>query len=249
MRVSSNASEEQLFSEEDLDRTMDKIEVVHYHQRVTVNGITFEALNAGHVLGAAQFLIEIAGVRVLYTGDYSREEDRHLMVAEVRSAVFFVLFFFFFFTFVKVPSTRPDVLIVEATYGVQMHEPQLQREARFAESVSSCVLGGGKCLVPVFALGRAQELLLLLEELWDKTPHLQKYPIYYASQLARKALTIYSTYITYMNASIRQASLSRNPFAFRFIRNLAEGSQVCCLVVSFSLLIFFSCWQLCSPVW
>ncbi len=96
VRVSSSASEEQLFSEQDLENTMDKIEVVHYHQRVTVNGITFEALNAGHVLGAAQFMIEVAGVRVLYTGDYSREEDRHLMSAEV-------------------PSARPDVLIVEAT--------------------------------------------------------------------------------------------------------------------------------------
>ncbi len=51
-----------------------------------------------------------------------------------------------------------------------MHEPQQQREARFGGAVASCVLGGGKCLVPVFALGRAQELLLLLEELWAKSP-------------------------------------------------------------------------------
>lgn len=41
-------------------------------------------------------MIEVAGVRVLYTGDYSREEDRHLMAAEL-------------------PPSRPDVLIVEAT--------------------------------------------------------------------------------------------------------------------------------------
>ncbi len=41
------------------------------------------AYNAGHVLGAAMFMIEIAGVRVLYTGDFSREEDRHLMSAEL----------------------------------------------------------------------------------------------------------------------------------------------------------------------
>ena len=39
-----------------------------------------------HVLGAAMFMIEIAGVRVLYTGDFSREEDRHLMAAELPSA-------------------------------------------------------------------------------------------------------------------------------------------------------------------
>lgn len=51
----------------------------------------------------------------------------------------------------------------------------------------------------------------------------QSVPIYYASQLARKALNIYSTYLTYMNDAIRQTALTRNPFAFRFIRNLSEG--------------------------
>jgi hypothetical protein len=52
-------------------------------QVVDCNGIRFTAYNAGHVLGAAQFMIEIAGVHILYTGDYSREEDRHLMAAEI----------------------------------------------------------------------------------------------------------------------------------------------------------------------
>ena len=78
----SHSGGDNLFSEADLRASLDRIEVVHYHQRVTHNGISFTALNAGHVLGACQFLIEIAGVRVLYTGDYSREEDRHLMAAE-----------------------------------------------------------------------------------------------------------------------------------------------------------------------
>ena len=59
-----------------------------------------------------------------------------------------------------------------------------------------------------------------------QSPHLRPFPIYYASQLARKALTVYSMYITYMNAAIRQAALTRNPFEFRFVRNLAEGSQL-----------------------
>jgi cleavage and polyadenylation specificity factor subunit 3 len=39
-------------------------------------GIKFWCYNAGHVLGAAMFMVEIAGVRVLYTGDYSMEDDR-----------------------------------------------------------------------------------------------------------------------------------------------------------------------------
>ena len=51
------------------------------------------------MLGASMFLIEIDGVKILYTGDYSREEDRHLRPAEL-------------------PNCEIDVLIVESTYGV-----------------------------------------------------------------------------------------------------------------------------------
>jgi hypothetical protein len=83
-----------------------------------------------------------------------------------------------------------------------MHEPQQQREARFASVVTDVVVGGGKCLIPVFALGRAQELLLMLEEMWTLNNHLHHIPVYFASQLAKKALVIYSTYITYMNHKV-----------------------------------------------
>ncbi len=41
------------------------------------------AYRAGHVLGAAMFMVEIAGLRVLYTGDYSRLADRHLSAADL----------------------------------------------------------------------------------------------------------------------------------------------------------------------
>ncbi len=64
-------------------KSYERIQVVDYHQEVDVGGVKFTPYAAGHVLGAAMFLIEIAGVRLLYTGDYSREEDRHLMAAEV----------------------------------------------------------------------------------------------------------------------------------------------------------------------
>lgn len=57
-----------------------------------MNGIKFWSYNAGHVLGAAMFMIEIAGVKILYTGDFSCEEDRHLMAAEI-------------------PPISPDILI------------------------------------------------------------------------------------------------------------------------------------------
>ena len=83
------------------------------------------------------FMAEIAGIKVLYTGDYSRYPDRHLMGAET-------------------PDVSPDVLIVESTYGISEHEKREDREQRFLGWVDKIVKRGGRCLIPVFALGRAQ---------------------------------------------------------------------------------------------
>lgn len=48
------------------------MEAVDFKQRMAADGVSFEFFNAGHVLGAAMVLLEIAGVRILYTGDYRR---------------------------------------------------------------------------------------------------------------------------------------------------------------------------------
>lgn len=62
--ISNVALDDMLYDEKDLQRSYDKIEAVDYHQEVEVEGIKFTSYNAGHVLGAAMFLIEIAGVKV-----------------------------------------------------------------------------------------------------------------------------------------------------------------------------------------
>lgn len=54
-----------LYDEADLLDSYDKIEAIDYHQSVEVDGIKFTGYNAGHVLGAAMFLVEIAGIKVL----------------------------------------------------------------------------------------------------------------------------------------------------------------------------------------
>ena len=59
-----------LYTEKDLDNSLDKIETMNFHEEIEVNGIRFWSYNAGHVLGAAMFMIEIAGVKLLYTGNY-----------------------------------------------------------------------------------------------------------------------------------------------------------------------------------
>jgi cleavage and polyadenylation specificity factor subunit 3 len=65
-------------------------------------------------------------------------------------------------------------------------------------------LQGGRVLIPAFALGRAQELLLILDEYWETHPELQHIPIYYASPLAKKCMAVYQTYINAMNDRIQK---------------------------------------------
>ncbi|KAB1207081.1 Cleavage and polyadenylation specificity factor subunit 3-I [Morella rubra] len=199
VKVSKVSVEDMLYNEQDINRSMDKIEVIDFHQTVEVNGIRFWCYTAGHVLGAAMFMVDIAGVRVLYTGDYSREEDRHLRAAET-------------------PQFSPDICIIESTYGVQLHQPRNVREKRFTDVIHSTISEGGRVLIPVFALGRAQELLLILDEYWSNHPELHNIPIYYASPLAKRCLTVYETYIHSMNDRIRtQYAAKSNPFIFKHI--------------------------------
>ncbi|KAH8024820.1 hypothetical protein MRX96_005528 [Rhipicephalus microplus] len=201
IKVSNIGTEQMLYSEADLESSMEKIETINFHEEKDVNGIRFWCYNAGHVLGAAMFMIEIAGVKVLYTGDFSRQEDRHLMAAEI-------------------PNIHPDVLIIESTYGTHIHEKREEREARFTGLVHDIVNRGGRCLIPVFALGRAQELLLILDEYWSNHPELHDIPIYYASSLAKKCMAVYQTYVNAMNERIRRQITINNPFVFKHISNL-----------------------------
>ncbi|XP_012495396.1 PREDICTED: cleavage and polyadenylation specificity factor subunit 3 [Propithecus coquereli] len=143
VKVSNISADDMLYTETDLEESMDKIETINFHEVKEVAGIKFWCYHAGHVLGAAMFMIEIAGVKLLYTGDFSRQEDRHLMAAEI-------------------PNIKPDILIIESTYGTHIHEKREEREARFCNTVHDIVNRGGRGLIPVFALGRAQELLLIL---------------------------------------------------------------------------------------
>ncbi|VDP91846.1 unnamed protein product [Echinostoma caproni] len=120
----------------------------------------------------------------------------------------------------EVPPVRPDVLITESTYGIHIHDKREEREARFTRLVHDIVGRGGRCLIPAFALGRAQELMLILDEYWAAHPELHDIPIYYASQLARKCMAVYQTYIHAMNERIRNQLANSNPFCFRHISNL-----------------------------
>ena len=202
VKVTGNA----LYTDKDLEAATARTEVIDFHQTIDVDGIKVTAYRAGHVLGAAMFMVEIAGARVLYTGDYSRVADRHMPPADL-------------------PSLKPQIVIVESTYGVSRHLPRDERERRFVERVHTAVARGGRVLLPVVALGRAQELLLILEEYWSRHPELHNVPIYQASGLARRAIGVYRSYIEMMNDDIRAAFAVANPFQFKHITHLKSAAQ------------------------
>ncbi|GAA5925667.1 cleavage polyadenylation factor subunit YSH1 [Sporobolomyces koalae] len=220
VRVSTAGTDENLFTEEEMLTSFNSIQSFDFEQEIllppsrnaeTTASVRFTSFAAGHVLGACMFLIEVAGARVLYTGDYSTEEDRHLVPA-------------------KVPDweRNPDVMICESTYGVQSHEPRIEKETQFTNLIQSIIKRGGRVLLPVFALGRAQELLLILDEYWAEHPELQHVPIYYISSLAMKCMDVYRQYIHTMSPNVRSKfARGINPFDFRgknsFIRPLDKG--------------------------
>lgn len=196
----------QLFTEQDVLSTLPMIQTIAFHTTHTHSSIRITPYPAGHVLGAAMFLVEIAGLNILFTGDYSREHDRHLIPASVPTGV------------------KVDVLITESTFGVASHIPRLERETALMKNVTSILNRGGRVLMPVFAIGRAQELLLILEDYWNRHPDYRRYPIYYASNLAKKCMLVYQTYIDAMNDNIRSMFQNRLTEATNDQTNDKEGA-------------------------
>ena len=82
-------------------------------------------------------------------GDYNTAPDRHLGAANIE-------------------RLNPDLLISESTYATTLRDSRRARERDFLQAVHDCVSKGGKVLVPVFAVGRAQELLMMVEEHWER---------------------------------------------------------------------------------
>ncbi|KAK0183512.1 hypothetical protein PV327_001549 [Microctonus hyperodae] len=120
IRINRVGTKRLLYDEADLEASMDKIETIDFHEDKDVFGIKFFTYHAGHVLGAAMFMIEIAGVNVSYTGDFHRQEGKHLMAAEI-------------------PNVHPDVLITESTHGIEILENNEDREKRFTKAVHQIV--------------------------------------------------------------------------------------------------------------
>ncbi|OHT00200.1 RNA-metabolising metallo-beta-lactamase family protein [Tritrichomonas foetus] len=205
VRVSSgNNNDQSLFNKVDLDNCLPLISPANFRQVITYNGIKITCYRAGHVLGACMWMIDIDGVRILYTGDFSLEDERHLKGAEI-------------------PPISPDVLIIESTHGITRNEHRADREYRFIDYVTKIVMRGGRCLIPIFALGRVQELLLILEECWESRPNLQNIPIYFGSNLTKKSMFVYNAFEASLNDSVISGKAR---FDFKYITYIKSVEEI-----------------------
>jgi len=190
--------ESNFFTSQNIKDCMKKVVAVTLHQSVMVDGqLEIKAYYAGHVLGAAMFWIRVGSQSVVYTGDYNMTPDRHLGAAWI-------------------DKCRPDLLISESTYATTIRDSKRCRERDFLKKIHECVDRGGKVLIPVFALGRAQELCILLETYWERMN--LKVPVYFAVGLTEKANNYYKMFITWTNQKIRKTFVQRNMFDFKHIK-------------------------------
>uniref|UniRef100_A0A183TYC5 Integrator complex subunit 11 n=2 Tax=Toxocara canis TaxID=6265 RepID=A0A183TYC5_TOXCA len=133
-----------------------------------------------------------------FKGDFNTTPDRHLGAAHVE------------------PGLKPDLLISETTYATTIRDSKRARERDFLKKVHDCVANGGKVLIPVFALGRAQELCILLESYWERMD--LTIPIFFSQGLAEKANQYYRLFINWTNEKIKRTFVHRNMFDFKHIR-------------------------------
>ncbi|KAI5189633.1 integrator complex subunit 11 [Nematocida minor] len=191
------------YNEDDIKECMKKIIPIAIEETVEIEkDFTITPYYAGHVLGAAMFHVKVGDESVVYTGDYNMSPDRHLDAAWM-------------------PKVYPSLLITESTYALLVRDCRREKERDFIESVVQCVKNGGKVLIPVFALGRAHELCLLLDTHWDKIG--LRTPIYTSATLTHKANDIYKQFIDYTHEHIRNTMLKRNLFDFQHVKQFESN--------------------------
>lgn len=125
----------------------------------------------GHLLGACAVSVSDGQHQVLFSGDLGRSDDLLMPAPQA----------------VPIPA---DVLLVESTYGDRLH-PSDDAQARLGEVIRRTVHRGGKVLIPTFAVGRAQALMLVLRRLKQAGEIAQDLPIHLDSPMAQEATLIY----------------------------------------------------------
>lgn len=159
------------YTQEEVRETMSSAIPLTYGEPVEIGrDVILTVYNAGHIPGSAIAVLEIEGRVAVFTGDFNLSDSNLIRGADVYN----------------IPR-NPDVVIMEATYASTDHPPRDKLEREFVQAVKEVVESGGSVLIPSFALGRAQEILLVLVK------HGVEYPIY-VDGLARQINQIVGRY-------------------------------------------------------
>ncbi len=151
--------------------------------------------NAGHIMGSATVHLNISGAHnILYSGDYKYAKTQ-LLDSAVSN------------------YPRVETLITESTYGASTDLMPDQRVVynSFTENINQTLTNGGKVLIPVPAVGRAQEIMLVLDKEM-KEGRLIEAPIYIEGMIS-EASAIHMSYAHYLGQEVRRSvSQGINPF-------------------------------------
>ena len=195
-----------LFTHRETDRASERWRRCPLCQRISIAGerapqrereaLAFEFFEAGHVLGSAGILVRAEGKTVFYTGDVNFD-DQTIMQA----AVF--------------PEEKVDVLIMECTRGDHAKPKGWSRaseEQRFAAALGSAFERGACVLIPVFALGKTQEILAMLYK-FRRQRLLADFPIYIGG-LSSKFTDIYDRRANMTRRQLSRLQLMREAAPF-----------------------------------
>ncbi len=179
---SKHAHPQPLYTVKDVERLLPLIESVDFNQtfHLTPNiGVTFQV--AGHILGAAFVDITLKGERmtknIIFSGDLGKYED-----------------------ILSPPPTAPahaDYMVIESTYGNRTL-PDTDTAQDLARIIRQTFHRGGCVVIPAFAVGRTQQLLLLLKQIIQENI-LPPFPVYVDSPMAIQATDLYRRHLAEFN--------------------------------------------------
>ncbi len=199
---------EPLFTMADADATMPLFRPVTYHTPIKIGGdLTMESYDAGHILGSAATVLTDGKIRLAYSGDVGRPG----------------------LPIIRDPEPLPpvDYLIMESTYGSRKHPQQGEALARLEDVVKRTIGRGGRLIIPAFAVGRTQQIVLLLHQLIDEQ-RIPAVPMFVDSPLAVDVTKTFRAHPECFDAeTVKYLQNGEDPFGFKrlsYVRD-AEGSK------------------------
>jgi metallo-beta-lactamase family protein len=209
-----NGRVEPLYTMPDAEHTLPLFRPVPYHAPFTLApNLTYEAYDAGHILGSANLLFTdstgAAPIRLIFSGDVGRPNLPIIRDPEIMPAA--------------------EYLIMESTYGGRLHKDQGHVVNKLADVVNRTARRGGRIIVPAFAVGRTQQLVLLLHQLANER-RIPNIPIFVDSPLALNVTAVHRNHPECFNEQTREYLANHeDPFGFKrlqYIREAAESKKL-----------------------